>query len=198
LNSTMCSRFELNSEPRDLLKIFGISNLPGKFRLQEFYPSNNVLCFNNSGAYMHRWGLEVSWSKNILFNARAETLLKKHTFGPFLKSRCLVPATAYFEWRHVGAHRIRNKIFLKNRKMFGFAGVINGANLIILTRESPPSIAHIHGRMPMIVPEKAQIQWGNNSYPIRESLDLIDVESEALITEEDEHHLGYQRSLFSS
>ena len=82
--------------------------------------------------------------------------------------------------------------------MFGFAGVTNGETVIILTRESPPSIAHIHGRMPMIVPESAQKEWGDNNYPIRESIDLIYVEPEVLITEEDKHHMKYQRNLFSS
>ena len=192
----MCSRFELNSEPRDLLKVFGISNLPRKFQLQEFYPSNDVLCFNDSGAYIHHWGLKVNWSKNILINARAETLLSKHTFGPFLKSKCLVPATAYFEWRHFGAHRIKNKIFLKNRDFFGLAGITNGESLIIITRKSSPSIAHIHGRMPMIVPERAQKEWSNNSYRIRESLDLIYAESETLLAEEEDHHMVSQKDFF--
>ena len=194
----MCSRFELKSEPRDMLGVFGIKTLPSEFKLQQFYPSNNVLCFNNSGAFIHRWGLKLSWSKNTLFNARAETLLKKHTFRPFLKSKCLVPATAYYEWRHSGILRIKNKIFLKNREMFGLAGLTNGESIIIITRKSPPSIAHIHGRMPMIVPESAQKEWGSNSYPIRESLDLIHEGSEVLIAEEDEHHMEHQKDLFIS
>ncbi|MDX2141955.1 MAG: SOS response-associated peptidase family protein [Rhodospirillaceae bacterium] len=33
-------------------------------------------------------------------NARAETLETKPTFRPLLERRCLVPATAYFEWKN--------------------------------------------------------------------------------------------------
>ena len=192
----MCSRFELKSKHGDLPQAFGIKNVPTEFKLQEVYPSNNVLCFNNSGPFIRRWGLKVNWSKNILINARAETLLSKDTFGPFLKSKCLVPATAYFEWRHFGAHRIKNKIFLKNREFFGLAGITNGESLIIITRKSSPSIAHIHGRMPIIVPESAQKEWSNNSYPIRESLDLIQAESETLVSEEEAHHMVSQKDFF--
>jgi len=192
----MCSRFELKSKPGDLLKAFGIKNVSTEFKLQEVYPSNNVLCFNNSGPFIRRWGLKVNWSKNILINARAETLLSKHTFGPFLKSKCVVPATAYFEWRHFRSHRIKNKIFLKNREFFGLAGITNGESLIIITCKSSPSIAHIHGRMPMIVSESAQKEWSNNSYPIRESLDLIHAESETLLAEEEDHPMVSQKNFF--
>ena len=194
----MCSRFELNSKPGDLLQAFGIKNVSTEFKLHEVYPSNNVLCFNNSGPFIRRWGLKVNWSKNVLINARAETLLSKHTFRPFLKSKCLVPATAYFEWRHFGAHSIKNKIFLKTREIFGLAGITNGESLIIITRKSSPSIAHIHGRMPMIVPENAEKEWSDNSYPIRESLDLIQEESEARLAVEDDHLMLRQKDFFVS
>ena len=194
----MCSRFELKSKPGDLLKAFGIKNVSTEFKLQEVYPSNNVLCFNNSGPFICRWGLNVNWSKNILINARAETLLSKHTFRPFLKSKCLIPATAYFEWRHFGANRSKNIIFLKNREIFGLAGITNGESVIIITRKSSPSIAHIHDRMPIIVPKHAEKEWTSNSYPIRNSLDLIHLESDILIAEEEKHDMKYQKDLFNS
>ena len=194
----MCSRFELSSKPCGLLENFGIKNVPMGFKLEEVYPSNNVLCFNNSGAFIRRWGLQVNWSNNLLFNARAETLLKKHTFRPFLKSKCLVPATAYFEWQQFGTHRIKNKIFLKNQEFFGLAGVTNGDTLIIITRTSPSSIAHINRRMPMIVPQSAQKQWNNNSYPIQDSLELIYADLDVLLSVEEDQHMASQMDLFET
>ena len=91
---------------------------------------------------------------------------------------------------------IKNKIFLKNREFFGLAGITNGESLIIITCKSSPSIAHIHGRMPMIVTESAQKEWSNNSYPIRESLDLIHAESETLLAEEEDHPMVSQKNFF--
>ena len=81
-------------------------------------------------------------------------------------------------------------------KFFGLAGITNGESLIIITRKSSPSIAHIHGRMPMIVPESAQKEWSNNSYRIRESLDLIYAESETLLAEEEDQHMVSQKDFF--
>ena len=56
------------------------------------------------------WGLGVDWTAKPLINARAETLAEKRTFRPLLERRCLVPATAYFEWRKDGKARHKNRI----------------------------------------------------------------------------------------
>ena len=52
-----------------------------------------------------KWGLVPSWAKEprtsfSTINARAETVAAKPTFRKALRtfSRCLVPATGYFEW----------------------------------------------------------------------------------------------------
>jgi putative SOS response-associated peptidase YedK len=54
-----------------------------------------------------RWGLVPSWWKKTLkelpstFNARAETVAAKPMFrAAFKRSRCLIPASGYYEWQN--------------------------------------------------------------------------------------------------
>ena len=53
-----------------------------------------------------RWGLIPGWwkktAKEVLstFNARAETVAQKPMFrSAFNRTRCIVPASGYYEWR---------------------------------------------------------------------------------------------------
>ena len=53
-----------------------------------------------------RWGLIPGWWKKTAkevpatFNARAETVAEKPMFrSPFKRTRCIVPASGYYEWR---------------------------------------------------------------------------------------------------
>ena len=60
-----------------------------------------------------RWGLVPSWWKKPLkelrlatFNARAETVAEKPFFRSAFKStRCLIPASGYYEWKTIGKEK---------------------------------------------------------------------------------------------
>ena len=58
------------------------------------------------------WWLTPYWSKTRMrrnyatFNAKSETLAKSSTFKePFLKRRCLVPISGFYEWQKAGSAR---------------------------------------------------------------------------------------------
>jgi putative SOS response-associated peptidase YedK len=63
-----------------------------------------------------RWGLIPSWSKDDriaqhTFNARAETLTGKPSFrAAFKRRRCIVPVSAFFEWRAVPGEQKKQKL----------------------------------------------------------------------------------------
>jgi len=78
---------------------------------------------------MMRWGLIPGWAKeasigNRMINARLETLPQKPAFKRyFQKSRCIVPADSFHEWKKSGKEKQPLRIVLKSRQLFGMAGL---------------------------------------------------------------------------
>ena len=70
----MCSRFELNSPPKDLARCLDLDEVPNGFTQGEIRPTNLTLCFGARGLFINRWGLKIDWDSKPLINARAETL----------------------------------------------------------------------------------------------------------------------------
>ena len=105
------------------------------------------------------WGLPATWNGKPLINARAETLARKKTFRPLLGNRCLVPATAYFEWRGEGRHKLKMRIAPADGGLMAFAGLTDGDHFTIITCAPAPAIAHIHDRMPVILDAGAEGPW---------------------------------------
>jgi putative SOS response-associated peptidase YedK len=105
------------------------------------------------------WGLKVDWQSQPVLNARAETLETKPTFRPLLEQRCLVPATAYFEWKSDGRDKIKTRIHADDHGIIAFAGLIGDGRFTIVTCAPAPSIAHVHDRMPVILDRAQQASW---------------------------------------
>ena len=78
---------------------------------------------------MAKWGLIPVWRKEFkarftTFNARKEGILESRLFKrPFLTQRCLVLASAFYEWHtHSDGEKVRYVVRRKNREDFSFAG----------------------------------------------------------------------------
>jgi len=162
----MCSRFEIDIPWDDIVRCFGIDDPPPGLTHGDIRPTDTALVISAEGdARTARWGLPASWDDKPLINARAETLAEKNTFRPLLESRCLVPASAYFEWRKAGNNRLKNRISLKDGGPMAFAGLLSGEYFTIITCSPNPSIAHIHNRMPVILGRGAQHEWCDAANP---------------------------------
>lgn len=49
---------------------------------------------------------------------------KKKTFKkPFQKKRCIIPVSAFFEWKKQADRKIKYKIYLKDQDVFSLAGL---------------------------------------------------------------------------
>jgi putative SOS response-associated peptidase YedK len=162
----MCSRFELNSPPKNLTRCLDLDEVPNGFTQGEIRPTSHTLCVGARGPFINRWGLKIDWDSKPLINARAETLKEKRTFQPLLNSRCLVPASAYFEWRREGKVRHKNRIAIPDMPLFSFAGLTDGEHVTIVTCQSVPSVAQIHSRMPVILSSNDEKAWidGERAY----------------------------------
>nr|WP_314257933.1 SOS response-associated peptidase [uncultured Devosia sp.] len=86
---------------------------------------------------------------------------------PFKKRRCLIPADGYFEWTTNAEDGKKDPwlMQLPEGKGFSFAGLcayndnVGIASCTIITAPAVDHIAHIHGRMPVILEEEAYDDW---------------------------------------
>ncbi len=163
----------------------------------ELRPTDPALVIVPDGANLLSWGLRVDWDAKPLINARAETLCQKKTFRRLLESRCLVPATAYFEWREDGGVKLKNRIGKPDKGIFAFAGLMDGDTFTIVTCAPGPDIAHIHNRMPVILDRQAETRWIDPDAPFEAvSSVLVPTLAEPLIALEDPRPPEHQPDLF--
>ena len=155
----MCSRFEINAGSRGLTRRYGFNDHPTDFTTGEVRPTNPALIIAANGPRVMRWGLSVDWNNKPLINARGETLAKKSTFRPLLRNRCLVLATAYFEWRRDGRQRFKNRIAPSDGATTAFAGLHDEERFVIITCAPASDIAHIHNRMPVVLGVGEALEW---------------------------------------
>lgn len=160
----MCSRYELKARPADLARRFRLRDDPPDLARAEVRPTDPAVIVVRAGdgarfARPARFGLSVTWDQAPVINARAETLTRKPTFRPLLANRCLIPASAYFEWRQDGRARRRNRIALANEDLIGFAGLFDQDRFVIVTCAPAAALAHVHNRMPAILPPEAEESW---------------------------------------
>lgn len=120
-----------------------------------------------------RWGLIPSWVKdpderNRPINAKAETVAIKPMFRhAFRKSRVLVPADGFYEWKTVASSKQPYLIRMRNDLPFGMAGLLEQwqgpegklQTFAILTTAPNPLMAEIHNRMPAIIKPEDYGAW---------------------------------------
>lgn len=173
----MCGRFTLATNEQELRTQFDLStSVP-------VHPTYNaapgmflpiILRKSPNRAVLARWGLIPHWAKDPriaykLINARSEGIQHKPAFRhAFTHQRCLVPTTGFYEWKHMGKEKIPYFIYLKNQKIFAFAGLYEewkdaeGKPLLtftIITTTPNTVVASIHDRMPVILEEEAADTW---------------------------------------
>ena len=119
------------------------------------------------------WGFSPFRGKSLLINARVETAGKKPTFREsWLRHRCVIPASYYFEWEHLlspdGAKAVGRKYMIQPRgsSVTWLAGLYRlesdgFPHFTILTREPAESIRFLHDRMPLILPVQSLNAWIN-------------------------------------
>jgi putative SOS response-associated peptidase YedK len=122
-----------------------------------------------------RWGLIPSSTKDLkkganLINARGETVASRPAFrSAFMRRRCLVPMTGYYEWQQTPAGKVPHYIHLLNTEQFAVAGLCEYwpgrdgkepfESFAIITTTPNEMTGKIHDRMPVILPEHAHEGW---------------------------------------
>ena len=180
----MCGRYASAEDPNSLIEFFEAVDateapLPDNYNVaptQPVYVVDEV-----SGPRQLRvvnWGLVPSWAKDAslagkLINARAETVAEKPSFrGPFAKTRCLVPATGWYEWKTVDAEpKVKRPFYLTrvDGAPVAMAGLLEAwkhpdtgqwlRTVAVITTENCVELAPIHDRMPVILERAEWSQW---------------------------------------
>jgi putative SOS response-associated peptidase YedK len=104
-----------------------------------------------------------------MINARGETLASRSAFrNAFARHRCLVPVNGFYEWHATPAGKQPLHIGMPDGRPFGLAGLYerwlsSGGDVLdtcaIVTTAATGSIAGMHDRMPVIVPDAEYARW---------------------------------------
>ena len=177
----MCGRYASKLPPEYMRELFQTEP-----PLIEFKPVYNaapsmmlpVVRYNPETRTRHldllRWGLVPSWAKDVnvgykMINARCETVAEKAAFkDAFVKRRCLVPASAFYEWKPAGKRKQPYAIALKSGEPLVFAGLwercrLAGGEIVrsftVVVTAANELVAPIHDRMPVIVHPRDWPAW---------------------------------------
>jgi len=106
------------------------------------------------------WGFALGHGPTVI-NSRAETLLAERQ--PFSFSRCLVPATGFYEWKQEGRSKVPYRFRMKDGDFFAMAGIwlqLAGEKAFsIITVPANSLVAGVHPRMPAIIPPESEAEW---------------------------------------
>jgi putative SOS response-associated peptidase YedK len=168
---------------RDVAREFGVDSkqtreLPANWNIK---PTEDLYVVTQEKISVASWGMIAPWSKSThdalksqskAINARSETVHEKPTFKNALQSsRCLVPATGYYEWAtELGDYKPRQPIHISSAdgKLLAFAGIYDRwkspegesrDSVSIITREAVGDLAKFHSRMPMFLPRERWDAW---------------------------------------
>ncbi len=185
----MCGRFVSSSPPDELAAYFGVDEVAEALLEPHepnynVAPTQDVYGIVEQDGHRHLdaffWGLVPSWAKDVkigarMINAKAETLADKNAFKkPFATRRCLVPADGFYEWKKIGggAKSRKQPMFIARADgapiaLAGLWSVWRGPDhdqeplrsLTIITTEPNATVADIHDRMPVVLPESAWEPW---------------------------------------
>ena len=181
----MCGRYVIISTPEAIRALFGYReqpNFPPRYNVAPTQPIPIVRLADGKRSFaLMRWGLLPSWVKDpktfpLLINARGESVLDKPAFrNAMRRRRCLIPTDGFYEWHAGAGGRPKRPYFVRPKRdaegrapPLAFAGLYetwtgpNGEELdtaAIVTTAANRTLAAIHDRMPVFVPQDAFDLW---------------------------------------
>ena len=177
----MCGRYTLDAAQQLLAEWFELElgRIPFFALSWNIAPQSTQPVIHRRGTErrisLMRWGLVPNWASDqriglATINARAEEAASKPAFRQSLeRRRCLVPATAFYEWQKTGTKSRKPFAFsMMDRKPFAFAGLWDLwqppvgeplASFTILTTTANSLMAPVHDRMPIILAPADYERW---------------------------------------
>ncbi len=108
-----------------------------------------------------RWGFRKKNQKDLLINARVETVKEKPMFNESMRyNRCVILASGFYEWNKIGE---KASFRPSHRKILFMAGIwqkVEDENqFTILTTAPNASVAPVHDRMPLVLDKNEVPRW---------------------------------------
>lgn len=174
----MCGRYALHAHSEVVALQFRLAAAPAFAPRYNICPGSEVLAVRADERGRRRvgefrWGLIPHWAKDAaigqkLANARGESLGEKPAFrDAFRRSRCLVPASGYFEWRSVAGSKHPWYLRPADERLFALGGLTSlwhgpqGTVRSVSLITTPPNrlTGPIHDRMPLILAPRDYDAW---------------------------------------
>ena len=177
----MCGRFTQSYTWRELVELYRLTqparNLRPRYNIAPTTQIDVVRLADGARELVPmRWGLIPGWWKKTVkevpstFNARAETAAEKPMFrSAFKRTRCIVPASGYYEWRAVEGGKQPYFISAADGELLSIAGLwdewrdpetsetISNATLIVTAAND--FTRRIHDRMPVMLAQRDHETW---------------------------------------
>ncbi len=181
----MCGRYASFLPPETIARLFGARNpLPNLRATWNMAPTMQapVVRLHPDTRERHldalAWGFVPAFAKSLKdarkpINARAETVTASGMFrAAFAKRRCIVPASAFYEWRADPGGKTPFAIARADGEPLAFAGLWEGwrspegdilRSFAILTTSANGQMSALHERMPVILEQADWPVWLNES-----------------------------------
>ena len=175
----MCGRFTLHTPESRIRELFHLGHsVPlGLNPRYNMAPSQDIPIIRDTEAsremVMARWGLVPHWSKESktkysTINARIEGIADKPAYRtPFKRSRCLIPADGFYEWKMINNVKVPHFIHMRKGEVFAFAGIwdrwqgegitLDSCSIIVMPANDV--IKPLHERMPAVIAPAHYDQW---------------------------------------
>ena len=174
----MCGRFSLHANPEVIALAFKVGLVPDWKARYNNTPSSKIIIVREGVeagrvATLCKWGLIPGWAKdpaigNKLANARGETVDEKPSFcNAFKRSRCLIPASGFYEWKTVVGRKQPYYMHPLGAPLFAIAGITERwqgpegvvETCAIITTGPNGVMSNIHDRMPVILSAEDHDAW---------------------------------------
>lgn len=173
----MCSRFENKETGFSILEKLD-KDFQGNYILEDdnelkkenIAPTNMVMSIiNEKDTFKIKnffWGIQFDKINKspLIFNSRIETIKeKKYWTQLFYKNRCLLPATAFYEWKEINKTKIPHRIFLPGEDFFFIPSIFLKMEdyyyVSMITTQPNTFMQNIHNRMPVILQKKEGLEF---------------------------------------
>jgi len=202
---SMCGRYAQSLGAEELVESFSLAgstldqSLPLNWNIA---PTNEIYIIRSESDSRildsASWGIIAPWQKSLVdarasqshaINARSESIHEKPTFRhAFRTSRCLIPATGYYEWAtSLGKYSPKQPFYISREdgEQLSIAGIWSSwqsekgvviQSAAIITREAVGELATIHSRMPVFMPRDRWQGWlDTEARDINRLVKLMDV-----------------------